>query len=141
MTELKSVVDGHRFTTDEARDIWKEVVPEVVQNRVLRGATLLDRFYVSTGPHAWPSAIDLATLNLQSPLACVCGQLEGMYERALVRYGLAPDDQAAREYSLEARDHGFVWSITEDDGSDHSPTELTVAWRAYLTLRRSGELT
>lgn len=88
-----------------------------IQTRVERGAAWLDN--VQPG---WESRVDVTTLNLNSPLDCVCGQVFGNWERTprFAKWGNAIENGgfvralfAATRLGIWARRRGFLvpWHV------------------------------
>ena len=95
-----------------------------IKKMIKRGAKWLDK---NEGP-TWVFRINLDRLDLNSGTNCILGQLhdEGYH-------GYLYDE--GKDYGWAVR-HGFDWETVENVETVN-PDDLTDAWRAWITERRS----
>lgn len=89
---------------------------DIATQRVSAGAKFLDSVN-----YDWANKIDISSLEMYDGDSCIVGQLYGDYETGLSRLGIS---------STEAMSYGF-----EDESYEVTYTELTAAWKAYLTVK------
>lgn len=97
------------------------------QERVERGAKLLDEFYKSEG---WAHKIDTDALEMEDECACILGQLLGHYFSFEVDRLVEPMECGRRFTTIS---YGFS---RDTEGWE----ELTEAWLVAIKQRRNEEV-
>lgn len=89
---------------------------DIATQRVLAGAKFLDGVHYN-----WAAKIDISKLEMYDGESCIVGQLYGSYEAGLSKLAIT---------STKAANYGF-----EDESYEVTYSQLTAAWKAYLTVK------